>query len=374
MRLLPIRQCVPGMKLGKAVYSPEGNTLLRADAELTLSLIKRLERFGFDFLYIVDAQTEDIAILEPISEETRRTAYAAVYNAFRKFGEDFGPGSFSEYSAATRTVIKAMQLIHDELAANKPDMIVPMNINVMRPSEWESHYCSNAINTSVYATVIGSLQHYREDEKLAFGIAALLHDVGNSRISPAILRKTEPLTQHDIQEIRKHTELGFDLLKNDLFIPEHSLQCILQHHERIDGSGYPNRLVGEQILDDARWLGLVDSYDAMTNPRAYRPAMLPHQALEVLYTGSGTLYDKRKVELFRDHTAIYPTGINVTLSTGERGVVSRINPTIKQRPVIRILQNEAKETLKAPYEIDLSRNLSIMIDSIAGDSPKMTVS
>lgn len=362
------------MRLGKAVYSPEGNTLLRAEAELTESIIRRLDKLGFDFLYIQDSRTEDIVVPEPISEETRRAAFAAVYNAFRKFGEDFGPGSFSEHSAATRSIAKVMQMIHDDLAANPPEMIELMNINVMKPDEWESHYCNNAINSSIYTTLIAAMQQYSEEEKIAFGLAALLHDVGNARVPASILHKTEPLTMHEIKEIQKHAELGFELLKNDLYVPTHALQVIMQHHERIDGSGYPNHLEGEEILDDARWLGLIDSYDAMTNPRCYRPAMLPHQALEVLYASSGTLYDKKKVELFRDHTAIYPTGIFVTLSTGERGIVSRIHPNFKQRPVVRILYNEAGEPVKTPYEIDLSTHLSIMIDSIAGESQKLPVS
>ncbi len=106
---------------------------------------------------------------------------------------------------------------------------------------------------------------------------------------------------------------------------------------------------------------MVDSYDAMTSNRIYRKAMLPHRALEVLFTGAGTLYDKNKIELFRDKLAIYPIGAGVALSTLEKGVVVDLNSVSPQRPIIRILQDAAGQKLEVPYEIDLSKKLSVMI-------------
>jgi hypothetical protein len=94
--------------------------------------------------------------------------------------------------------------------------------------------------------------------------------------------------------------------------------------------------------------------------------MLPHQALEVLYTGSGTWYEKSKLEVFRDRVVIYPLGLTVKLSTGQRGVVAKINSDIPQRPVIRIISDEYGEPLKAPIDVDLSRQLSITIVEVDG--------
>ncbi|MNP70859.1 hypothetical protein D3C76_1671530 [compost metagenome] len=92
--------------------------------------------------------------------------------------------------------------------------------------------------------------------------------------------------------------------------------------------------------------------------------MLPHQVMEILYTEAGIKFDLDKVELFRDKVAIYPLGISVMLNTGESGVVVDLNAAYPHRPVIRILKNEGGEELPAPYEVDLSKKLSLMIQSV----------
>lgn len=123
--------------------------------------------------------------------------------------------------------------------------------------------------------------------------------------------------------MQAHTEIGFQILKEEPNIPLLAAHCALQHHERIDGSGYPRGLTGPQIHEYAKWLGVADSYDAMTSNRVYKKAMLPHQAVEALYVGSGTLYEQKHLELFRDRVAIYPLGLTVKLSTGRAGLWSK---------------------------------------------------
>lgn len=93
-------------------------------------------------------------------------------------------------------------------------------------------------------------------------------------------------------------------------------------------------------------------------------AMLPHQAMEVLYAGADSLYEKCKVEHFRDRVAIYPLGATVTLNTGETGVVVDVNSQFAQRPIVRILEDQDGQTLKEPYEVDLSTHLSVIVTGI----------
>jgi hypothetical protein len=107
-----------------------------------------------------------------------------------------------------------------------------------------------------------------------------------------------------------------------------------------------------------------DTYDAMIHPRSYRQAMPPHHAVEVLYANAGSLYDMDMVKLFRNNVAIFPLGLSVSLSSGEKGIVSRLNPSTLQRPVVRVLRNISGTEIKEPYEIDLSRSLNITINEI----------
>src|SRR5690606_31030104 len=99
----------------------------------------------------------------------------------------------------------------------------------------------------------------------------------------------------EFAEIKKHPTYGFEILKDEPNISLLAAHCAFQHHERINGSGYPRGLVGDDIHEYAQWVGVADSYDAITSHRVYRDAKLPHEALEILYTGAGTLYDTSKI-------------------------------------------------------------------------------
>jgi hypothetical protein len=92
--------------------------------------------------------------------------------------------------------------------------------------------------------------------------------------------------------------------------------------------------------------------------------MLPHQAMEMLFAGVGTLYEQKKVAFFRDHVAIYPLGVTLTLNTGEKGVVVDINPSAPQRPVVRVLFDADGQKVTQPYEIDLTKRLTVMVEGV----------
>lgn len=147
-------------------------------------------------------------------------------------------------------------------------------------------------------------------------------------------------------------------------MPLLAAHCAFQHHERENGSGYPRGIKGNEIHDYAKLIAIIDSYDAMTTHRPYRLAMLPHQAMEILFSGVETLYDYKKVALFRDNVAIYPLGLSVKLSTGEKGVVVVINPAIPQRPTIRIMEGADGEKITQPYEVDLSKQLTVFVSEV----------
>lgn len=369
MRLLPTKSCTAGMRLGKAVFTEDGQILLGARVELTGHLINRLYQLGFDFLYVEDTRTDDVTVEDPISQETRMTALAVISSAYSKFSQDLGFVSLHEHEQMTKAVSDVVGLILDELKGRAPsDTVTLLNFNVLKPNDWNKYSMQNALNCCLYASIIGKMGGMDDDKLKELAMGAMLHDIGNSRIPVRLLRKAEKLSATEYKLIQKHTELGYDLLKNDPNVPSGAALCVLQHHERVDGRGYPFGLAGDQIHPAAKWVSLIDAYDAMTNPRSYRSPLLPHHALEVLFAGAGTQFDLSLVETFRNRVAIYPPGVPVSLSTGERGVVVGVNRSVIQRPVIRVLQNERGEDLKEPYEIDLSKKLSIMIDRIASET------
>ncbi|MBP1995895.1 HD-GYP domain-containing protein [Paenibacillus eucommiae] len=359
MRLLPISMCRPGMKLGKSIYNEEGTVLLAVNVELTQRLLGRLNEFGIDYLHILDSRTEDIVVEEIVSESTRVRGVTEIRSTFRKLMEDSNRRGAIHYYDLGRKFRELMSTIIDDISGHSDAMVMLTNINVS-----DSYLFQHSLNVCIYSTMLGLSFGYSREELMTLGLGALLHDIGKTKIPYDILSKPKQLTPQEFEEMKNHATYGFQILKDEPNIPLIAAHCAFQHHERINGSGYPRGIEGTEIHDFARWIGLVDSYDAMTTTRVYRNPMLPHQAMEQLFTGSGTLYDQHKIAMFRDKIAIYPLGMPVTLNTGERGIISHLNMSVPHRPVVRILQDEAGQELKSPYEVDLSSRLSVLITAV----------
>ncbi|RKP54181.1 HD-GYP domain-containing protein [Cohnella endophytica] len=359
MRMVPISLSRPGMKLAKKIFSDDGIVLLAEGVELTSTLIRRLGECGISFLYVQDARTEGLVVPELISEETQRRTMQTIRAAFKDIVDQPHRNKNGTYPYVGRKMRETMHMILDDLGRNEDAMIMLMNLHTV------DHYLyRHSLNVCVYTTLLGMSYGYSHEQLVTLGLGALLHDVGKTQISMNVLLKPGSLSDSEFEEMKRHAERGFYLLKDEPNIPLLSAHCAYQHHERIDGSGYPRGIKGDEIHEYAKWIGIVDSYDAMTSQRMYRKAMLPHQAVEALYSGSGTLYDTLMLRAFRDKVAIYPIGLTVKLNTGQSAIVCDINSTCAHRPVIRVITDEEGVELKVPFDMDLSKHLSVLISKI----------
>jgi HD-GYP domain-containing protein (c-di-GMP phosphodiesterase class II) len=359
MRMLPISLCRPGMILSKTIYNDDGMVLLAEGMEMTTSLIKRLKQCGISFVYIKDPRLEGIEVPELITEDTQRRAIAAVRTAFKEFSEQPGRRQSVTYPYVGRSMRAMMSTIMDDLSRNRDGMIMLMNMHSM------DHYLySHSLNVCVYSTLLGMAHGYNNEELMTLGLGAMLHDIGKTQIPMELLTRHGAVSAGEFEEVKRHTERGYHLLKDEPNIPLLAAHCAFQHHERLNGSGYPRGIKDDEIHDYAKLIAIADSYDAMTSHRVYRDAMMPHEAVEALYAGSGTLYDTSMLKLFRDKVAIYPIGVGVRLSTGQSAVVVDINSTYAQRPIVRVLTDEEGRDLREPYDMDLSKHLSVMVAPI----------
>ena len=135
-----------------------------------------------------------------------------------------------------------------------------------------------------------------EDKIEGIRIASLIHDIGKIGIPTEILSKPTKLTDIEFSLIKGHPQIGYDILKSiDFSYPV--VQIVLQHHERLDGSGYPNNLRGNKIILEARILGVADVAEAMSSHRPYRPALGIDKALEEISKNRGILYDPEVVDV-----------------------------------------------------------------------------
>lgn len=357
MRLVSVNQLQAGMKLGKKIYNDEGLILLADGAELTTPIINRLSKMDIGYIYIEDAFTDDIIISGMLQDETRNQALKVIRSQFQDMT---GASTITKgFYHLDKKFSKLMDYILDDMSSQVDPMIMLLDMHTA-----DNYLYVHSLNVCLYTLVLGIAHGYSKNDLKVIGLGSLLHDIGKTQIPTKIVQKPGMLSDEEFRHMQAHTEIGYRILKEEPNIPLLAAHCALQHHERIDGSGYPRGLTGPQIHEYAKWLGVADSYDAMTSNRIYKKAMLPHQAVEALYVGSGTLYEQKQLELFRDRVAIYPLGLTVTLSTGESGVVVKIDPSTPHRPVVRVLTGPEGETV-TPFERDLSKALSVVIYGVS---------
>ena len=175
-----------------------------------------------------------------------------------------------------------------------------------------------------------------EDRMRKLGLGLLVHDVGKLAVPPEILNKPGRLTDDEMAIMKTHAAAGVELLRPADLSPL-SLSVVRDHHERIDGSGYPEGLFGAQVQEFPRIAAVADVYDAVTSERVYKPAAPPHVGVRVIREGSGTQFCPTIVRHFRAVVMPYPVGHEITLPDGRTGVVSAVDIDDPDVPTVRVL-------------------------------------
>ncbi|MFJ8070268.1 HD-GYP domain-containing protein [Peribacillus sp. NPDC096447] len=355
MRLAITKSLSPGAKLGKNIYNERGHALLCEGLTLTQKMINRLVSLNIPFVYIQDSRTDDIIPMPPVSGKLRREAINTIETTFLDMKNKMNlDGSFTIEQANVKFT-QIVRNIMDELKRNKELMTLLADVYT-----YDDYIFTHSFNVTLYTLAIGMELNINNKNLEILGLGAILHDVGKMLVPLEILRKPGKLTEKEFEQIQKHADYGFHLIKNVQTVSLLVANCAYQHHERLDGSGYPRGIKGDEIHYFGKIIAVADVFDAVTSNRVYRKAMLPHQGLEVLYAGVGKKFDNTIIEAFRRGVAIYPNGLSVELNDGRKGVVSAQNEGIGDRPMIRILE-EGGEQIKEPYEVDLNKNLHLLI-------------
>lgn len=196
------------------------------------------------------------------------------------------------------------------------------------------------------------------------GLGALLHDVGKSQIPDAILNKPGPLTADEFDVIRRHVEYGHEILSKATGIPSVALDVVVEHHERLQGTGYPEGKSGNAISQFGQMAAIVDVYDALTTERVYHGAIPPHEALRKLLEWSPHDFDRSLVHQFIRCVGIYPVGTLVRLASQRLAVVVETGRHQLLKPVVRLMFDISSRRRLPPHDIDLAAESAYGQDSI----------
>jgi putative nucleotidyltransferase with HDIG domain len=189
------------------------------------------------------------------------------------------------------------------------------------------------------------------------GIGGLLHDVGKMKVPEALLNKPGKLTDDEFSVIKKHPVIGHELLLSTGAVGQIPLDITRHHHERMDGTGYPDQLPADQISLYARMSAIVDVYDAITSHRCYHRAMTPTEAMRKMLDWSKFHFDEALTYQFMKVLGIYPVGQLVRLESGRLAVVTDQNDNNLLMPKVCAFFNIKSNYHIPPVMIDLSRSL-----------------
>lgn len=348
MRLEFINRVKEDEILGKSILTNEGQVLLRAGVKLNNNYINKLKEIGVFYVYVEDERLDDVDVEDERLTELKQITIKSMSNVLKNL-HDCNGKKLKESLNIVEEMISYIIELGD------------VNKSLYDIQTYDNYTYVHSLDTCIMSSFLGISSGFHEWDLKELGIGAILHDIGKTKIPVEILNKEGKLSEKEFTQIKKHTVYGAQILKKNITMPDSIVKIVEQHHERIDGKGYPYGLEGKQISKLAKIVCICDVYDAVSNDRCYRKKFSPNDGYELILSGSGSSFDEQLVKNFKNTFAIYPLGCCVSLSNGEEGYVIKQNKGFPDRPVIRVLYNHKTRHPIPFYEIDLLRNPSIVI-------------
>ena len=240
-----------------------------------------------------------------------------------------------------------------ESVVRNPDALAPL----ARLKQLGAYATEHAVATAALIIALGRQQGMPQPELEKLALGTLLKDIGQSAIDAKLISKPGMLSKSEYTIVQSHVEEGLAVLEATSRLSETSVAVVLEHHERYNGCGYPYRMAGDEISVAGRMAAIVDTYDAMTSDRPYRPAISPALALRQLYDQGGTQFDPALVAAFIRTVGIYPVGTLVMLESGHLAVVEEVNHDILLSPVVRVIYHASRHQYVTPARVDLARKV-----------------
>ena len=401
-----ISQLRPGQTLAKALYSERGSILLGAGTTLNQFYIDKLRERGVISVFLQDGLGDDVEPEDIVSEELRAATVTHLARAFDVIGS-MAKGSAMNAPERPATVsdlvhrlgerpldmpargVSALQALYQDIEALMAEILESNTIASLESLKTHNDYTfQHSVDVAVLGILLGRTAGLPRDQLRELALGCLLHDLGKMYIDEAILDKPGKLTAEEFDEIKKHPQMGFELIRRMPVFSILPAHVAFQHHERQDGTGYPRGLIGNNILSRsladrmnpkrmlliAEIAAVADVYSALTSDRPYRPAMPLDKAGQIMTDMSGPHLNMEIIKLLMHTIPMFPVGHWVEVVTGKyrgwRGVVCELSMDALHQPAIRLLLNDRADRVPVPVDLDLRIHDDVKIKGMApGEAP-----
>jgi putative nucleotidyltransferase with HDIG domain len=293
--------------------------------------------------------------------ETAKKVYRDAKNVVERAMHDVRMGR----EINLNTVSKVVDELADSVLRN-----VDALTSLSRLKSFDEYTFFHSVNTSVLALAMGRSLEMDRGTICLMGMGTLLHDVGKMKVPHSILNKPGALDNYEFEIMKQHTLRGAEILSRTTGLREEAMRPALEHHERVDGSGYPYGRKGHELTQFGRISSVVDIYDAITSDRCYHKAMPPYKALQFLFTlGQKGHLEPLMVQRFIKCVGVYPVGSCVGLNTGEVAIVTQIQHEQPLNPKVIIIKDAAGNVFVPPQAVDLNdqdhtpaRSISLVLE------------
>ena len=321
----------PGMVLGENVLNYKNELIFPVDTVVDDLVIAKLARHSIMCVAIKEEIDYATTHFEKVRLSTEFKYFEVTYNdcmpIYRKIMNDFVT------QKAPVSVNRLMEQLLDFL------------YNMLPSEDGMTH--AHCLNSALIAGVFGTWLGLPKENIFLLIQCAFFYDIGKLKLPQDLIWKPSKLTDLEFTKMKTHTMLGFDLLK-DMKVNDHVLKATLQHHERCDGSGYPSRLRGDKIDVFAKYIAIIDSYEAMTSARTYRQSLNPFQVIANFEKAGFDKYDETIIRPILSHIASTQIGFSVRLSDDTEAEISSITEEHLSRPLLKTKKGETIDLNNLP--------------------------
>jgi putative nucleotidyltransferase with HDIG domain len=319
-----VSQCDVGIILSKDVKSYQGITLVAKDSVLNQYILDRLTDMGILYIWTYSSHVPAAKVTLANSKQVE-ASYTEAILGVKQVLRELSSGGKLNYHKITQLSELVYGRVNDSVNVIK-------YLNNIRDKNEDTY--THCVNVAFYSMLIAKWLTLPKEKIEEVIQAGLLHDIGKVEIPDEILNKPGKLLEFELEIMQRHSLIGYYCLKNITEISQPIKEAVLSHHERVDGSGYPYGLKGDEIDLYAKIIAIADVYDAMTQDRVYKKGVNPFVALEMFQTvGIGT-FDVHVLNVFLKNIAVNFTGLKVIMENGEHGEIVYVPPYEITKPII----------------------------------------